>query len=127
MRGRRHDTPGAPDGTLVFSVDLADFDRQVLEASRERPILVDMWAQWCPPCLVIAPVLADVVVRRQGDIALAKVEVDAGENMKLAGRYRVRGFPTVILFENETERGRFSGAHPARFIDAFIDEHLQST
>jgi putative thioredoxin len=127
MRGSRHGSPGGAEDSLVFSVDLADFDRQVLDASRLRPILVDMWAQWCPPCLVIAPVLADVVARRHGDIALAKVEVDAGENMKLAGRYRVRGFPTVILFENGTERGRFSGAHPARFIDTFIDEHLQRT
>lgn len=125
MHGLQRGGPSDADGALVYSVDLVDFDRRVIEASRSRPILVDMWAQWCAPCLVITPVLADVVARRSGALALAKVEVDEGENMKLAGRYRVRGFPTVILFHDAVERGRFSGAHPARFIDAFIDEHLQ--
>jgi putative thioredoxin len=86
---------------------------------------VDFWADWCAPCIVIAPVLEQVVSDFNGAIALAKVEVDAGENMKLAGRYRVRGFPTVILFQQGGERGRFSGARPKRAIEDFVRQHAE--
>ncbi len=108
---------------LIFDTDLDHFEQDVLEASREVPVLVDFWAEWCPPCLVIAPVLEQVVRAREGAVRLAKLEVDEGENMKLAGRYQVRGFPTVILFRNGEEQGRFSGAKPASFVEQFIDEH----
>ena len=108
---------------LIFDTDLDHFEQDVLEASREVPVLVDFWAEWCPPCLVIAPVLEQVVNAQEGAVRLAKLEVDEGENMKLAGRYQVRGFPTVILFRNGEEQGRFSGAKPASFVEQFIDEH----
>ncbi len=111
-----------PDAT-VFDTDLAHFDREVLAASRETPVLVDFWADWCPPCLIIAPILEQVVGERDGAVRLAKLEVDAGENMKLAGRYAVRGFPTVILFRDGEEVARFSGAQSAGFIEGFLDEH----
>jgi putative thioredoxin len=55
---------------------------------------------------------------------LAKVEVDEGENMKIAGRYQVRGFPTLILFHYQTEKDRFYGAKPASFIHQFIAPYL---
>jgi thioredoxin len=108
----------------IASVELHDFDSAVLAASHEHPVLVDFWADWCSPCLVIAPVLERVIVEYDGAIRLARLEVDAGENMKLAGHYRVRGFPTVILFSHGEERGRFSGAHPAPYIRAFIEQHF---
>jgi putative thioredoxin len=73
---------------------------------------------------VIAPVLERVIAGFDGAVRLAKLEVDAGENMKLAGHYRVRGFPTIILFSRGEEQGRFSGAHPAPYIRAFIEQHL---
>lgn len=108
---------------LIFDTDLDHFEQDVLAASQEVPVLVDFWAEWCPPCLVIAPVLEQVVKERNGEVRLAKLEVDEGENMKLAGRYQVRGFPTVILFRHGEEQGRFSGAKPASFVEQFIDEH----
>ena len=113
-----------PQPPWTSTVDLHDFDSAVLAASRRQPVLVDFWAEWCSPCLVIAPVLERVVAGYGGAVRLAKLEVDAGENMKLAGRYRVRGFPTVILFTRGDEQGRFSGAHPAPYIRAFIERHL---
>jgi putative thioredoxin len=108
----------------IASVDLHDFDSAVLAASHGYPVLVDFWADWCSPCLVIAPVLERVIAEYDGAVRLAKLEVDAGENMKLAGHYRVRGFPTIILFSQGKEQGRFSGAHPAPYIRAFIEQHL---
>lgn len=108
----------------ILESHLEDFDQTVLEASHRHPVLVDFWAEWCAPCIVIAPILERVVQRFGGDLVLAKVEVDAGENMKLAGRYGLRGFPTVILFHQGREQGRFSGARSAEQVQAFLDQVL---
>jgi len=113
-----------PSHPWIAPVDLHDFDSAVLVASHEHPVLVDFWADWCSPCLVIAPVLERVIAEYDGVVRLAKLEVDAGENMKMAGHYRVRGFSTIILFSHGEEQGRFSGAHPAPYIRTFIDRHL---
>ena len=109
----------------IFEVDLDDFDQRVIQASHERPILVDFWAHWCGPCLVIEPHLKQAVSELGGRVALAKVEVDEGENMKLAGRYRVRGFPTLILFQDGEEKARFMSAQPIRYIREFIRQHAR--
>ena len=109
---------------LIFDVDLEQFEIEVIQASHERPILVDLWADWCSPCLVIAPLLKRLVDEYEGQILLAKVEVDEGENMKLAGRYKVRGFPTILLINKGEEVARFSGAKPLSFLRNFVDEHL---
>ena len=108
----------------VFDVDIHDFHDKVLVASEQTPILVDFWAEWCGPCITIAPVLTRVIESFDNRVRLAKLEVDEGENMKLAGRYRVRGFPTIILFKQGVEQDRFSSARPAHFIREFIEAHL---
>jgi putative thioredoxin len=109
----------------IFDVDHEDFDSRVLQPSHERPILVDLWAEWCSPCRVIAPVLVRIVEEFGGRVHLAKVEVDAGENMKLAGHYRVRGFPTVILFQQGEERSRFSGARHVHYVREFVEQNCR--
>ncbi len=106
-------------------MDLEQFDELVLQASNEKPVLVDLWAEWCSPCLVVAPLLKTLVDEYDGAIKLAKVEVDEGENMKLAGRYKVRGFPTILLIINGEEVARFSGAKPLSFLRNFIEENIQ--
>jgi len=105
----------------IFDVDEGGFRDRVLQASRDRPVLVDFWAEWCSPCLSLAPALERVIDEYAGALLLAKVEVD--DNMRLAGHYRLRGFPTVILFVQEEERGRFSGSRPSHWIRDWIDEH----
>lgn len=109
---------------LIFDVDVDLFDQRVIDASRKTPLLVDFWADWCAPCHAISPHLTSVVADLAGRVRLAKVEVDEGENMKLAGRYKVRGFPTIVLFSGGEELARFSGARPATWIEHWIDEHL---
>lgn len=108
----------------IIETQLDSFEQDVLTASQDKPVLVDFWADWCSPCLVIAPILKRVLSGYDHELLLAKLEVDEGENMKLAGRYRVRGFPTIILFQNREETARFSGAKPAHEIEAFLDQHL---
>ncbi|MCB1923180.1 MAG: thioredoxin [Gammaproteobacteria bacterium] len=109
---------------LIFNVDLEDFEQRVIKSSHTTPVLVDFWADWCAPCHAVAPHLAKVIGDFAGRVRLAKVEVDEGENMKLAGRYQVRGFPTVMLLRDGDELARFSGARPAHWIEHWLDEHL---
>jgi thioredoxin 1 len=109
----------------IVATSLDNFDADVIEASRQRPILVDFWAEWCSPCLVIAPVLERVIADLQGRLGLVKLEVDEGENMKLAGHYQVRGFPTVILFNQGEQLGRFSGARSRHQVLEFLEKHLE--
>ena len=111
---------------LIFDVDLEQYEEKVIMASNETPVLVDLWAEWCSPCLVIAPILKQLIEEYNGDLKLAKVEVDEDENMKLAGRYQVRGFPTILLISNGEELARFSGAKSLSFLRDFVDEHLSA-
>lgn len=106
----------------IFDIDGDDFQQKVIEDSHQQPVLVDFWADWCSPCLMIAPVLEKVIPEYDGQVLLAKI--DADENMKLAGHYKLRGFPTIILFVNGEEVARFGGAKPAQEIRNFIDQHL---
>lgn len=108
----------------LFELHLDDFHESVIEASHQQPVLVDFWADWCGPCLVLAPVLERLAADLNGRVRIAKLEVDEGENMKLAGRYLVRGFPTVILFSNGEELGRFSSARSKQWILGFLHEYL---
>ena len=112
----------------IITANVHNFEEKVIKASHQKPVLVDLWADWCAPCKVIAPILQQFIGEYEDEILLAKVEVDEGEgeNMKLAGHYRVRGFPTVILFIDGEEKARFSGAKPLSFIRQFMDENINA-
>jgi putative thioredoxin len=81
-----------PPPESIYAVDLDQFKDDVIEASHRHPILVDFWADWCSPCHALSPHLERIVIEHEGALHLAKVEVDEGENMKLAGHYRLRSF-----------------------------------
>ncbi len=107
---------------LIFDASEDDFSLSVLSASHAQPVLVDFWADWCAPCRTLTPVLENVIRAYAGALRLAKVEVD--ENMRLAGRYGLKGFPTAILFGHGVELARFSGAKPESFVRSFINGYL---
>jgi len=109
-------------GPLNIDVNEDDFAERVIAASSATPVLVDFWADWCPPCRVLTPVLERLVNEYAGGFVLAKVEAD--ENMRLAGRYKLRGFPTAILFKNGAAVDQFSGARTPDFVREFLDRHL---
>ena len=110
----------------IFDVDTDRFQTEILDASRSHPILVDFWADWCAPCRALSPHLERVVEELGGQVRLAKLEVDEGENMRQAGHYKVRGFPTVILFREGQELARFSGARSRYQIREWLLPHLIS-
>lgn len=113
---------------VIFSANVHNFEEKVIKPSYQKPVLVDLWAEWCSPCKVIEPILKQFIAEYEDELLLAKVEVDEGdgENMKLAGHYKVRGFPTVILFIEGEEKARFSGAKPLSFIRQFMDENINA-
>jgi putative thioredoxin len=108
---------------IIFDTSVEQFETEVIAASHQTPVLVDFWADWCPPCVVLTPILDKVANSLGGKILLAKVEVDEGDNMRLAGRFGLRGFPTVILFAKGEEVGRFSSARPEGWVREFISQH----
>jgi putative thioredoxin len=110
------------DGVSIRDVSEEEFEREVIEASRSRPVLVDFWAPWCQPCLMLAPILEQLAGHYAGRIALVKVDTDREPG--LATRYSVRSLPTVKLFVDGAVAGEFSGLQPPARIAAFLDSHL---
>ncbi|MCU7958599.1 MAG: thioredoxin [gamma proteobacterium symbiont of Bathyaustriella thionipta] len=106
----------------IYDVCEADFEQRVIQASQQQPVLVDFWAEWCSPCLMLAPSLERVVCEWPQEICLAKLEVD--DNMRLAGKYKVRGFPSVLLFVAGEEIARFVSAKPVHWIEEFLQNNL---
>lgn len=122
-----HPDPGhhmAPCAPAIVDTDVHRFAADVVEASRQCLVIVDLWADWCGPCHVLTPVLNRVLVALGDRVRLVKVEVDADDNMKIAGRYGARGFPTVLLFKAGELVDRFHGAKPEHFVREFIARHL---
>jgi putative thioredoxin len=108
--------------SYIYSVDEAGFEENVIRSSHHGPVLVDFWAEWCAPCISLAPALERVISEYEGRLKLAKLEVD--DNMRVAGRYRLRGFPTVILFVDGEEVGRFHGSRASHWIREWIVGYL---
>ncbi len=108
---------------ISYDVEEATFDELVIARSSQRPVLLDIGAEWCAPCKVLTPRLEKLVQEYGGKFLLARV--DADENMRIAGRHRVRGFPTVIAYSRGQETDRFHSAQPDGFLRRFIDKLIE--
>jgi putative thioredoxin len=109
----------ASSTTWVVEVGEADFEREVLQRSRQVPVVVDFWAPWCGPCRALGPVLERLVGQRGGEVVLAKVNIDEAPN--LAGLYRVESIPLVIAFRDGQPVDAFLGVRSEPELVQFLD------
>src|SRR5215211_1916629 len=108
--------------TNVVEVTDATFEEVVVEGSKERPVVVDMWAEWCGPCRTLTPILEKVSDERGGAFLLAKLDTDA--NPMVAQAFGVQSIPTVIAFKDGEAVTGFIGAYPEPEVNRFVDSIL---
>jgi putative thioredoxin len=112
------------DSPYVFDVDEASYKTQVIERSKEVPVVVDLWAEWCGPCRTLGPMIEAAVTARSGDVVLAKVDVDA--NPRIAQTLRVQGIPQVYAFKDGQPVSQFTGVIPQPQLEQFLDALVPS-
>lgn len=109
--------PGAPSGA-VTDTTTARFQTDVIQASRERTVLVDFWAPWCGPCKQLAPVLEKVVRESNGAVSLVKLNID--DHPTIPGQLGIQSIPAVIAFRDGSPVDGFMGAIPESQIRDFV-------
>ena len=109
----------APAADLIKDSSEATFMADVIEASREVPVIVDFWAPWCGPCKTLGPALEAAVTAAGGKVRMVKVNVD--QNQMIAAQLRIQSIPTVYAFWQGQPVDGFQGAVPASEIQKFID------
>jgi len=107
----------------IVDVTQESFERDVLERSRQVPVLVDFWADWCGPCKILTPVLAQLVQAYAGKFVLAKVDTEAEQ--ELAARHGIRSIPTLKLYKNGAQVEELQGALPESALRQLLDRYIE--
>jgi putative thioredoxin len=107
----------------VVDVTEANFQSAVIDASMERPVVVDFWSSQCPPCRVLGPILEKVIGEREGAVILAKVNTD--QAYRLADAFQIESIPAIRAVRNGQIVSGFDGALPEKAVRAFLDEITQ--
>ena len=104
--------------------DVKDFQKEVIEKSFDKPVLVDFWAEWCAPCRMLGPILEKLAEENKDSWELSKVDTD--KNQEIAMKYGVRGIPNVKLFRNGEVINEFTGALPEPAIKEWLKKSIPS-
>jgi putative thioredoxin len=118
------ETAGPPPGDIIKDATDASFMADVVEASRETPVIVDFWAEWCGPCRQLGPALEKAVTAAKGKVRLVKVDID--KNPTYAGQLRVQSIPAVFAFVDGKPVDGFMGALPDSQVRDFVDKLAKS-
>ena len=108
----------------VIDVTDATFEQEVVERSKQVPVVVDFWAEWCGPCRQLGPLIEREASAREGDVVLAKLDTDA--NQRTAVEYRIQGIPAVKAFKDGKVVDEFVGAQPPPVVARFFDRLVPS-
>jgi thioredoxin len=114
--------PAAAANGKPHPVSDDSFERDVVEASSTKPVLVDAWAEWCGPCRMIAPVLDELAAESNGRYTITKLNVD--ENPRTAAQFQIRSIPTLLIFKNGKLVDQIIGAQPKQAIAARLAAQL---
>lgn len=106
----------------IPSVTDNSFQLEVIDASNAQPVMVDFWADWCRPCHMLAPTVAEIAQDYNGRLKVVKLNVD--ENVNAAGRFNIRGIPTLLIFKGGQVADQIVGAVPKDQITKVVDRHL---
>jgi putative thioredoxin len=109
---------------VIGDVSEQEFEAKVLERSKQVPVVVDFWAEWCGPCRTLGPALEDAIRKRGGEVELAKLDTDA--NQLVARAYGIQSIPAVKAFKDGKVVAEFIGAQPPAAIEAFLDQVVPS-
>ena len=109
---------------MVFDVTEAEFEQRVIERSREVPVVVDFWAEWCGPCRTLGPVLEAAAAKREGEVEVAKLDTDS--NPQISAEFGIRGIPAVKAFRDGKIVDEFTGALPPPRVEEFFDRLVPS-
>ncbi len=104
----------------VLTFDGANFDAEVVNS--DVPVLVDFWAPWCGPCKMIGPIIEELAAEFGDKVKIGKVNVD--DNQELAGKFGIRGIPTVMLFKGGEIANSFVGLRPKEDLAAAMNDAL---
>jgi putative thioredoxin len=110
----------AGESAYIIDVTEATFEAEVLQRSMTTPVVIDLWADWCGPCHQLAPVLEQAVAARNGDVVLARIDVDA--NQALAAALGVQGIPAVKAVVGGRLVAEFVGVQPKAAVERFLDQ-----